>query len=68
MSVYVHVVSLRGAYIVCVMQARDTLPVQLFVEILNHYLYYYEQGLPNITTSVLQVQRCLYLPSVLSVV
>ena len=33
-----------------------TQPVWLFVEILNHYLYYYEQGNPNITAAVLQVR------------
>jgi hypothetical protein len=33
-----------------------TQPVWLFMEILNHYLYYYDQGNPNITASVLQVR------------
>ena len=29
-------------------------PVSLFVDILNQYLYYFEQGLPDITLQVLQ--------------
>ena len=37
------------------LKASDTAPAFLYVEILNHYLYYFEQGLPNITSSVLQV-------------
>ena len=37
-------------------RAADTEPVSLFVEILNHYMYYFEQALPNITPSVLQVR------------
>ena len=31
-------------------------PVSLFVDALNQYLYYFEQGLPDITTAVLQVR------------
>ena len=37
------------------MKTKDTTPVLLFVEILNNYIYYFEQGLPTITPSVLQV-------------
>eukprot|EP00891_Asterochloris_glomerata_P001826 jgi/Astpho2/1826/e_gw1.00038.20.1_t len=36
------------------LKAADTGPVLLFVEILNQYLYYFEERLPSITTSVLQ--------------
>jgi Vacuolar protein sorting-associated protein 35 len=36
-------------------KTSDTQPVALFVEILNHYVYYYKQGLPSITSSVMQV-------------
>ena len=36
-------------------KTTDTMAVMLFVEILNHYLHYFDQGLPNITASVLQV-------------
>lgn len=36
-------------------RANDTEPVSLFVEILNHYIFYFEAGLPTITASVLQV-------------
>ena len=32
-------------------------PVSLFVDILSQYLYYFEQGLPDITLEVLQVRR-----------
>ncbi|KAK9803789.1 hypothetical protein WJX73_008689 [Symbiochloris irregularis] len=35
-------------------RANDTEPVSLFVEILNHYIFYFEAGLPTITASVLQ--------------
>ena len=38
------------------LKAADTGPVLLFVEILNQYLYYFEERLPSITTSVLQVR------------
>ena len=44
------------------MKTKDTTPVLLFVEILNNYIYYFEQGLPTITPSVLQV-RLLTCPS-----
>ena len=37
------------------LKASDTAPAFLYVEILNQYLYYFEQGLPNITSSVMQV-------------
>ncbi len=37
------------------LKASDTSPAFLYVEILNLYLYYFEQGLPNITASVVQV-------------
>ncbi len=37
------------------LKASDTSPAFLYVEILNQYLYYFEQGLPNITASVIQV-------------
>ncbi|KAK9832171.1 hypothetical protein WJX74_001409 [Apatococcus lobatus] len=37
-----------------VLKGDHTTPVMLFVEILNHYLFYFEQGNPSITTSVLQ--------------
>ncbi|KAK9808922.1 hypothetical protein WJX72_006449 [[Myrmecia] bisecta] len=36
------------------LKASDTSHVCLFVDILNHYLYYFEQGNTNITPSVLQ--------------
>lgn len=39
------------------LKTNDTQPVALFVEILNHYVYYYKQGLPSITSSVLQVRN-----------
>ena len=39
-----------------VLKGDHTTPVMLFVEILNHYLFYFEQGNPSITTSVLQVR------------
>lgn len=39
------------------LKTSDTQPVALFVEILNHYVYYYKQGLPSITSSVLQVSH-----------
>lgn len=32
-------------------------PVSLFVDILSQYLYYFEQGLPDITIAVLQARR-----------
>ena len=38
------------------LKASDTGPAFLYVEILNQYLYYFERGLPNITSSVLQVR------------
>ncbi len=38
------------------LKASDTAPAFLYVEILNQYLYYFEQGLPNITSSVIQVR------------
>lgn len=34
-------------------------PVSLFVDILCQYLYYFEQGLPDIIIAVLQVRRML---------
>lgn len=37
------------------LRSSDTMPAMLFVEILNHYLYYFDQGLPLISASVLQV-------------
>ena len=37
------------------LRQSDTLPAALFVEILNHYLYYFDQGLTLITSAVLQV-------------
>ncbi len=37
------------------LKASDTSPAFLYVEILNQYLYYFEQGLPTITASVIQV-------------
>ena len=36
-------------------KTQDTTPVLLFVEILNKYLYYFDQGLPPITPEVLKV-------------
>ena len=33
----------------------STEPVALFVEILNHYLYFFDQGLATITPSIIQV-------------
>ena len=32
-------------------------PALLFVEILNHYLYYFDQGCDQVTPAVLQVER-----------
>lgn len=37
------------------LKSSDTGPAFLYVEILNQYLYYFDQGLPNITSSVIQV-------------
>lgn len=39
------------------LRSSDTLPAWLFVEILNHYLYYFDQGLSSISASVLQVKH-----------
>jgi len=39
------------------LKGADTAPAALFVEILNHYLFYFGQGMPGITPSVLQA-RC----------
>ena len=39
------------------LKAADTAPAFLYVEILNQYLYYFDQGLPNITSSVMQVSQ-----------
>lgn len=42
-------------------KTTDTTPVHLFVHILNHYVYFFEQGLPLVTVAVLQVSpfpRC----------
>lgn len=36
-------------------KTQDTTPVLLFVEILNKYLYYFDQELPPITPEVLKV-------------
>ncbi len=44
-----------------VLKGDHTTPVMLFVEILNHYLFYFEQGNPSITTSVLQVRGTMLL-------
>ena len=41
------------------LKSSDTGPAFLYVEILNQYLYYFDQGLPNITSSVMQVQMKL---------
>lgn len=38
------------------LKSSDTGPAFLYVEILNQYLYYFDQGLPNITSSVMQVR------------
>ncbi len=37
-------------------KAADSVPTSLFVEILNHYLYYFDNGLELITPAVLQVR------------
>ena len=37
------------------LKASDVEPVTLFVEILNLYAYYFDQGLKTITSNVLQV-------------
>ena len=37
-------------------KTQDTTPVLLFLEILNKYLYYFDQGLPPITTEVLKAR------------
>lgn len=42
------------------LRSSDTVPAWLFVEILNHYLYYYDQGLSLISVSVLQVASSLH--------
>lgn len=39
--------------------AGDAGPALLFVEILNHYLYYYDQGCELVTQAVLQVGRAV---------
>jgi vacuolar protein sorting-associated protein 35 len=39
----------------------DSLPAALFVEILNHYLYYFDQGLTLISSTVLQVNIPLHM-------
>ena len=39
------------------LKSADTAPAFLYVEILNQYLYYFDQGLPNITSSVMQVSQ-----------
>ena len=50
------------------LRSADTTPASLFVEILNHYLYYYDQGLSLISASVLQARarpasmRCYQFP------
>ena len=44
------------------LKSNDTTPASLFVEVLNHYLYYYDQGLALISSSVLQV--CSHLHAV----
>ena len=36
-------------------------PAALYAEILNHYIYYFEQGLPQITPHVLQVCSTYFL-------
>ena len=41
------------------LRGADTAPASLFVEILNHYLFYFDQGMPGITPSVLQARRVL---------
>jgi vacuolar protein sorting-associated protein 35 len=41
------------------LRSSETMPAMLFVEILNHYLYYFDQGLSLITASVLQVCHTL---------
>ena len=38
------------------LRQSDTMPAALFVEILNHYLYFFDQGLALITSTVLQVR------------
>ena len=38
------------------LRGADTAPASLFVEILNHYLFYFDQGMPGITPSVLQAR------------
>ncbi len=38
------------------LKGADTAPASLFVEILNHYLFYFGQGMPGITPSVLQAR------------
>ena len=38
------------------LRGSDTAPASLFVEILNHYLFYFGEGMPGITASVLQVR------------
>ena len=43
------------------MRQSDSLPAALFVEILNHYLYYFDQGLTLISSTVLQVNIPFYM-------
>ena len=38
------------------LRQSDTMPAALFLEILNHYLYYFDQGLALISSTVLQVR------------
>ena len=38
-------------------KSRDTTPVLLFIEILNKYLYFFEQEVPSITNDDIQVHR-----------
>ena len=48
------------------LKSSDTGPAFLYVEILNQYLYYFDQGLPNITSSVVQVSW-LYISAALHI-
>ena len=46
------------------MRQSDTMPAALFVEILNHYLYYFDQGLTLISSTVLQVRLEVQITSI----
>jgi len=48
-------------------KTQDTSPVQLFVEILNKYLYYFDQDLPLITPAVLEASPATGLQLIMNI-